>query len=81
MDVFRRIFGLEPAYGRCVVPRDGRSYRTIEIGDQVWMAENLNAESFRNGDPIKHISGNDKWARQSTCAWCYYDNDEKNGEV
>ncbi len=28
------------------------TYKTIKIGNQKWMAENLNECTFRNGDPI-----------------------------
>jgi uncharacterized protein (TIGR02145 family) len=34
---------------------DGNQYRTVSIGSQVWMAENLRVLHFRNGDPVKYI--------------------------
>lgn len=31
---------------------DGNTYRTVRIGDQVWMAQNLRVTRYRNGSPI-----------------------------
>ena len=33
-----------------------KTYKTIKIDDQIWMAQNLKARKFRNGDPIAQVN-------------------------
>ena len=57
---------------------DGNVYRTVKIGDQWWMAENLKVTHYRNGDPIPNVTSNTEWENLSTGASCVYRNDESN---
>jgi uncharacterized protein (TIGR02145 family) len=55
----------------------------ITIGNQVWMTQNLNIDTFRNGDKIPEAKTVKEWqeyAQGDKPAWCYYENDAKNGE-
>jgi uncharacterized protein (TIGR02145 family) len=57
--------------------------QTVTIGTQVWMTKNLDVSTFRNGDPIPEAKTPDEWFSYSEAkqpAWCYYDNNPKNGE-
>jgi uncharacterized protein (TIGR02145 family) len=61
---------------------NGQKYKTILIGEQLWLAENLNTSNFRNGDAIFHAKSMKKWIRageKGKPAWCYYNNDPANG--
>jgi uncharacterized protein (TIGR02145 family) len=58
------------------------NYKSVKIGTQTWMVENLNVSTFRNGDPIPEAKTNEEWekaGKNKQPAWCYYDNDPKNG--
>ena len=55
-------------YGELVDSRDGQIYKTVKIGDQWWMAENLNYAYI--GVPYKVNSINDSNYSDST-SWCY----------
>lgn len=60
------------------------SFKSVKIGTQVWMLENLNVSNFRNGDPIPEAKTNEEWVKagkEGKPAWCYYDNKAENGNI
>ncbi len=64
--------------------RDNRKYTIVKIGKQVWMSENLQTSTYRNGDSVRYARTNEEWvdaADNREGAWCYYDNDEQNGKT
>ena len=57
--------------------------KTVTIGTQIWMLENLNVSNFKNGVAIPEVQDKDAWEKageNKQPAWCYYDNDPKNGD-
>jgi hypothetical protein len=62
--------------------RNQKSYETILIGSQMWMAENLNTDRFNNGDVIYEAKTAEDWKKaldEEKPAWCYYNFDPKLG--
>jgi uncharacterized protein (TIGR02145 family) len=58
-----------------VIDIDGNSYKTVKIGSQIWMSENLKTSRYRNGDPIPIVTDKTAWSGLTTGARCWYDND------
>jgi len=54
--------------------KDGNIYKTVTIGSQTWMAENLRTTKYRNGDPIPQVTDNTSWKNLNTGAYCNYKN-------
>jgi uncharacterized protein (TIGR02145 family) len=94
MQFLKKIFGAHrPAAGRqkideghTVAPDKNGQYdvKTCTIGGHVWMAENLDVDRFRNGDPIPEIRTVEEWVKagnQNRAAWCWYRNDPLNGKT
>lgn len=60
---------------------DGNIYKTIKIGDQWWMAENLKTTRLNDGTAIPLIEQNSEWlitAANHLPALSWYDNDTGN---
>ncbi len=73
------------ALGGCAqnnIDQNGSEFKTVEIGPQVWMAENLNVTHFSNGDPIPEVTSAVDWVKAGESgqpAWCHYENNPSNG--
>lgn len=54
---------------------DGNIYKTVKIGDQIWLKENLKVTHYRDGTPILNVYENDKWSHATDGAYCMVNND------
>jgi uncharacterized protein (TIGR02145 family) len=59
-----------------VTDYDGNVYRIVQIGDQLWMAENLRAFHYADGTPIPLVESTAAWDNMegSDKAYCWYEN-------
>jgi uncharacterized protein (TIGR02145 family) len=76
------VFNSELTYGS-MSDIDGNSYKTIKIGTQTWMAENLKTVKYRNGDKIETTSSLSLDIRNEIAPkyqWAY-GGDEKNAST
>lgn len=54
---------------------------SVQIGTQTWTTENLNTDTFRNGDAILYVNTKDAWQKagvEKKPAYCYYEDDPSN---
>ena len=65
-------------YGLNITDVEGNSYKTVYIGTQQWMAENLKTSKYSDGTAIPNITDNTQWENNTTGAWAYYNNDATN---
>jgi len=71
----RSITVIIPEYGT-LTDIDGNVYKTVKIGNQWWMAENLRASKKRDGTLIPNVPSNQEWLSASGSAFAWYDNNE-----
>ena len=69
--------GVEETPWQCGDPLEyqGYDYETVQIGEQCWFAENLRAESYRNGDMMLSSLTDAEWSIATQGANAVYEND------
>jgi uncharacterized protein (TIGR02145 family) len=67
------VFNPDLTYGT-MTDQDGNEYKTITIGTQTWMAENLRTTKYSDGTTIPNVTDNTAWTNLTTGAYCNYNN-------
>jgi uncharacterized protein (TIGR02145 family)/uncharacterized repeat protein (TIGR02543 family) len=71
----RKIIADTTFYAKWTVSdKDGNVYKTVLIGNQTWMVENLRATKYKSGNSIPTVTDSATWANLSTAGYCYYNN-------
>ena len=65
-------------YAPTITDTESNTYKTVYIGTQQWMAENLKVSKYSDGTDIPNISDDNQWMNLTTDAWVYYNNDVAN---
>lgn len=66
----------EIEYSGEITDIEGNIYNTIQIGNQLWMADNLRTTKYCNGDEINDTTGFINWELIMTGTFCNYNHDE-----
>jgi len=62
-----------PVDAGTVTDVDGQVYPTVQIGNQIWMAENLRVTRFNDSTLIPEVNNPTDWYALTTAARCLYD--------
>lgn len=61
-----------------IMDYDGNTYKTVNIGSQTWMAENLKTTKYRTGEDISYVVADTTWKKAAFGSYCNYNNDPAN---
>ena len=68
-------------YGAGVTDIDGNKYKTVIIGTQEWMGENLKVSKYNDGATIPNVVDIVEWSKLTIGAWCNYNKNDSLGVI
>ena len=72
---------IPPHFAGLIADVEGNVYKTIKLGTQTWMAENLRTSKLNDNTSISLVTSNTDWAALATPAYCWYANVASNSAV
>jgi len=69
-------YGEEIVFNTKVADAEGNQYNTVNIGTQVWMAENLKATKYNDNTEIPLVEDNTAWSNLTSPGYCWVNNNE-----
>jgi uncharacterized protein (TIGR02145 family) len=58
-----------------IIDNEGNIYKTVLLGTQMWMAENLRTTRYNDGTDIPLVTDTAIWSNLSSPGYCWYNND------
>ena len=69
-------YGPQMTFSTSASDFDGNVYRTVIIGDQMWMQSDLRTTHYRGGAAITFVEDDDAWKDLTTEACCWFNNNQ-----
>jgi len=73
--IISRIEELQLTTGILAIDADGNIYKTVKIGNQRWMVENMRTTKTAQGTLLPLVTNNTTWSITTDKAYCWYNND------
>lgn len=74
-------YGEQYSFITPVTDVEGNVYKTVKIGNQVWMAENLRTTKLNNNISIPNVIYDYDWDGLASMAYCWYNNLSSHKEI
>jgi uncharacterized protein (TIGR02145 family) len=74
-------YGTQVVFSTSVADIQGNVYRTVLIGNQLWMQSDLKTTRYNDNGNIPNVQGNTEWSAMTSPAWCWYENNPSYGNT
>jgi uncharacterized protein (TIGR02145 family) len=74
-------YGNQISFSSSTTDVEGNIYKTVVIGNQMWMSENLRTTTYNDHGSIPNVTDNGAWTTLTTPAYSWYGNDIANKPI